>query len=101
MEERELKCLRCGEKLRFARREELQLGSHTFLGGDLGNLLAGSLLTDIYVCPGCGRLEFYSAESEGDFCGPAVGNVTCARCGRKYPASEQACPLCGLRRKDG
>ena len=42
--------------------EEIQLGHHSFLFGDLSNLLSGSLNADIYVCPQCGKLELFYGE---------------------------------------
>ena len=40
---RQLACLRCGTPMVFLRREDIQLGRYTYFGGDMGNLLAGSL----------------------------------------------------------
>lgn len=55
-----MQCLRCGTELKvLADEEEIQLGHHSFLFGDLSNLLSGSLNVKIYICPNCKKLEFY------------------------------------------
>ena len=46
----------------FLKREDIQLGKHTYFGGDMGNLLAGSLPVTMYVCPDCGHLELFTSE---------------------------------------
>ena len=74
---RQLDCLRCGTPMVFLRREDIQLGRYTYFGGDMGNLLAGSLPVTMYVCPDCGHLELFTNQrpepgaSESD--GPAPG----------------------------
>ena len=60
--ERELSCLRCGTKMDFLGNEDIQLGHHSLIFGDLGNLLAGSISADIYVCPNCKKIELYLGE---------------------------------------
>ena len=57
-----LACLRCGTPMVFLKREDIQLGKHTYLGGDMGNLLAGSLPVTMYVCPDCGHLELFTSQ---------------------------------------
>jgi len=102
MAAQELKCLRCGAEMRFSRQEDIQLGKYTFSGGDLNNLTAGSILTDIYVCPNCGKLEFFSAEPEGDFrpLHQVSDLIVCPRCKKRHSASDTACPMCGLKRDE-
>ena len=36
-----------------------QLGEHTFLAGDLGNLLAGSMDLALFRCEVCGQIKFF------------------------------------------
>ena len=59
---RDLNCLRCGAKMDFMGNEDIQLGHHSFLFGDLSNLLSGSLSADIYVCPQCKKIELFYGE---------------------------------------
>lgn len=98
--EKTLKCLRCGQRMKFLMRENLQLGKTGWLTGDWGNLLAGALDVAVLQCPDCGKLEFF----RGDF--PAQGQVeeendlvqvTCARCGVRYDFDYPKCPVCGTR----
>ena len=62
--DRDLRCLRCGGKMEHQYTEYLQLGKSSFFGGSLNQLAAGALLTDIYRCQGCGKLEFFDGEYE-------------------------------------
>lgn len=39
-----------------------QLGEYTFLGGDLGNLLAGSMDLALFRCEVCGQIKFFAPE---------------------------------------
>lgn len=115
-QEKRLDCPHCAEPLAFLVRENIQLGEHTFFGGDLGNLLSGSLPVTMYVCPRCGHLELFTSrrpkerprEEQGayvdadttGFYTPGTGpEVKCPRCGKLHPEDDDDCPLCGLRRK--
>ena len=55
-------CLRCKIKMNSLGKEDIQLGRTGFFTGSLGNLLSGSITVEIFVCPECRRLEFFSAE---------------------------------------
>ena len=44
-------------------REKIQLGETGLLFRDLSHLLSGAMSVDIYVCPRCKRMEFFSAEN--------------------------------------
>lgn len=113
MEERsggkELDCLRCGSRMEFLMRENIQLGETTFFGGDMGNFLAGSLPVTMYVCPQCGRLELFTSrrpkepsqeENPVEDYIPGTGpDIKCPRCGKLHPGDDTFCPLCGLRRE--
>ena len=58
-------CLRCGAVMESMGEQEIQLGHHSFIFGDLSNLLSGSLDAEIFVCPQCKKLElFYTADGE-------------------------------------
>lgn len=57
--EQELACLRCGETMKFMRREKIQLGQTGFVFGSLTNLAAGSLEVKLFCCPRCDKLEFF------------------------------------------
>lgn len=60
-EARRLKCLRCRTPLHFAGVKYFHEGRTAwgFWLGNLGELLTGREAYDVYVCPHCGRLEFF------------------------------------------
>ena len=60
----QLNCLRCGTGMQFIRREKFQLGQTGWVLGDLPNLFAGAMEIEIYVCPKCGKLEFFQPGSD-------------------------------------
>ena len=60
----QLNCLRCGAGMRFMGREKFQLGQTGWVLGDLPNLFAGAMEIEIYVCPKCGKLEFFQPGSD-------------------------------------
>ena len=60
----QLNCLRCGTGMQFIRREKFQLGQTGWMLGDLPNLFAGAMEIEIYVCPKCGKLEFFQPGSD-------------------------------------
>ena len=57
-----MQCLRCGEEMKHLSDEEIQLGRHSLIFGDLSNLLSGSLIVRVYVCPKCKKIEFFYSE---------------------------------------
>ena len=61
----QLNCLRCGTGMQFIRREKFQLGQTGWMLGDLPNLFAGAMEIEIYVCPKCGKLEFFQPGRRG------------------------------------
>jgi len=87
-----LNCLRCQEPMRFRSRERIQLGKTGWLLGDLPNLLSGALETDIYICPRCRKLEFYSecTELQSD----TLPQKTCPVCGAIHDFDYPKCPKC-------
>lgn len=64
--ERDISCFRCNTKMRFAKREHIQLGEYGsgLLGGAYSNFKAGAMLVDIYICLKCKKLEFFSANED-------------------------------------
>ena len=91
---KEMNCLRCGEPMQLIRREHLQLGETSWLLGSLPNLAAGGLDVEIYVCPSCGKLEFFRADEETE---SGLPQVKCPSCGRSHDFDYPKCPFCGHR----
>ena len=94
-----LKCLRCDIPMQFVKRENVQLGKTGFLTGDWGNLLAGALDVAIFICPECGKLEFFRGdlydvqEPEQE----AMAKITCTKCRTQYEMDYPKCPYCGAQ----
>lgn len=59
-----MNCLRCDTAMQDLGLQEFQLGSHSLLFGDLGNILAGSFTAQLYVCPKCGKIEFFRVNDD-------------------------------------
>lgn len=93
---RKVNCLRCGVEMEFVKRESIQLGEHTFFGGDFGNLLAGSLDADIYACPQCEKYEFFKPDKEQMKQDEII--TRCPECGKSYSAYFAACPRCKAKK---
>ncbi len=91
---RSLDCLRCGMPMRFGGKEKVQLGQTGWLLGDLPNLLAGALEMEIYYCPGCGKMEFYTPERSQQFSDGALPQKKCPRCGMTHDFDYPKCPHC-------
>ena len=89
--ERELNCLRCGERMRYARREKIQLGETGWLSGDWGNLMAGAMEVDIYSCPKCRKLEFFQADGQQE---EGLPQKQCPKCGKRHDFDYPKCPFC-------
>ena len=87
-------CLRCGTAMKFVKKENIQLGETGILFRDLSHLLSGSLGVDIYVCPKCKKLEFFSDESEE--LGAELPKRTCPECGDVHDFDYPKCPKCKL-----
>ncbi len=90
-----LHCLRCDAAMRHFKTEKLQLGETGWLLGDLPNLFAGSLEVDIYICPKCGKIEFFQAEAEAD--GITIQQKKCPECGKTHDIDYPKCPFCKHR----
>ena len=72
-------------------REKIQLGETGLLFRDLSHLLSGAMSVDIYVCPKCKRMEFFSAEN-GDKAD--LPKRTCPECGDEHDFDDPKCPKC-------
>lgn len=90
--ERNLKCLRCGADMKYFSRESFQLGQASFLFGQLPNLMAGSMQADIYVCPECGKIEFFTAQDEQKT--DEIAKMKCPKCGMVHDIDYPKCPFC-------
>lgn len=113
---RTVSCIRCGVELRFLKQEKIQLGQTGYFLGDWPNLIAGSLDTEMYYCPKCGKLElflpdmpeseFEEPDMEGEELPPeaeqnivgvsmeGVPQVRCPVCGCKHDFDYPRCPKC-------
>ena len=102
-------CLRCGGKMVSKGVEKIQLGQTTFMGGMWSNWLAGALAVEIYVCSGCGKIEFYNHGSarlkdaetctEDDIIGgeDETPQRSCPQCGGTHDFDYPRCPYCKYR----
>ncbi len=96
----ERKCTACGTVLKYAGREKLQMGQTSWLLGDLPNLWAGALQVHIYYCPGCGKIEFYTAGEAPAEEGSGMAQIRCPYCGQMHDMDDSRCPYCGQRLMD-
>lgn len=87
----EIKCLRCETEMAFIGKERLQLGKTSWITGDLSNLLSGALEVGIYVCPSCGKIEFFQTEEEKT---DGIAKTKCPVCGKKHDIDYPKCPFC-------
>ena len=111
--ERELNCLRCGAGMNFRKRTNVCLSD----GGVFTGLDMIHLPVEIYVCPQCGKVEFfrtgvglpkdeapaakaYDGPDPSGFYTPGVAeDIKCHQCSRLHPADDPFCPLCGMPTK--
>lgn len=89
----DLKCLRCGGKMQYIKREKQQLGETGWILGDLPNLLSGAMEVDIYICDQCGKIEFFNVESDSDE--EEIPQKKCPCCGKMHDFDYPKCPFCG------
>ncbi len=87
-----LDCLRCRVKMKYLGNKKLQLGQTGWLMGDLPNLMAGSLEVTIYICPSCGKLEFFRAEEPTET--ECIAQRKCPSCGETHDLDYPKCPYC-------
>ena len=57
---RELDCLRCKIPLNFAGQYKFHEGTRTGVFGNLFELLVNRECFDLYLCPECGKIEFFT-----------------------------------------
>lgn len=84
-------CPRCRERLEFAGEETIQLGSAGVLTGNLSNIINGGLKVELYFCPKCGKMEFFTPIPEE----PVIAKVNCSSCNKSFDADFPRCPNCG------
>ena len=87
---KQLNCLRCKKEMRYIKREKLQLGKTDWLFGDLPNLIAGAMDVDVYTCTGCGKIEFFLAETHEE----TMPQKQCPNCGKTHDFDYPKCPFC-------
>ena len=92
MKERDLKCLRCGEKMKYIKTENIQLGKTGWFLGDLPNLVAGAMELDIFSCVNCGKVEFYQTVPKHNE--NQIAQTKCPNCGRVHDIDYPKCPFC-------
>ncbi len=59
-----LPCLRCGTTLVFAGHFKFHEGAKWGLGGQLFELFVNRVSFDVYKCPECGKVEFYTPRTD-------------------------------------
>ena len=55
-----MNCLRCSRTLTHAGTRNFHQGPNFGALGDWGELLVGQESVEMYVCPGCGHIEFFT-----------------------------------------
>ena len=89
-----MKCLRCDVEMKFTGTDKIQLGKTGWLTGDVSNLLSGALEVGIYVCPDCGKIEFFHSNPQ------SLGGLPqekCPKCGKMHDFDYPKCPHCGYK----
>lgn len=89
---RDMECLRCDSKMKFLKSEKIQLGQAGWFLGDLPHLISGGMEVDIYVCPACGKIEFFQSEGVGE--NRSLPQVKCPKCGKMHDFDYPKCPFC-------
>lgn len=90
---RNISCLRCGTVMSYAFTENTQLGKAGILFGVWPNIAAGAIPTEVYCCPSCGKLEFFTVQSS-DTSLEDLPQTTCPVCGRQHDFDYPSCPFC-------
>ena len=89
-------CPYCGAEMSSLGVNQLQLGRASVLGGIWGNIAAGSLETEVFLCRSCGKLEFYELRPK-EFQQPERLQLHCTRRGQPHDYDDAKCPFCGER----
>ena len=58
--DRELECLRCGTPMMFTKTYKFHEGARTGIWGAIGELAVNRETFDLYLCPRCGKVEFFA-----------------------------------------
>lgn len=88
-----LNCLRCGTPMSYVFTENIQLGKTSLLLGDWPNIWAGAIRAEVYCCPSCGKLEFFTT-TEDEITSDGTPQVTCPVCGKAHDFDYPRCPFC-------
>ena len=99
-QENEKRCGNCGHSMEFIRREDIQLGKASILGGTWPNIWAGALDVELWGCPNCRKLDFYWGGGENDTDwdgGDHMAQTTCPSCGLIHDLDDPKCPRCGAK----
>ena len=80
--------------MRFLTQEKFQMGEHGFFTGDLSHLIHGALELEVYICPQCGKMEFYAPEKTAGHSLEDLPQKQCPRCGKRYDFDYPKCPYC-------
>lgn len=59
-ENREINCLRCGVKMRYSGEHKFHEGTRTGVFGNLFELFTNREKFELYICPRCGKVEFFT-----------------------------------------
>ena len=92
---KDLNCLRCGNRMNYIGTKEFQLGKTGFFLGDLPNLFAGAMKLSVYRCVVCGKVEFFSFEPFEEEFEDRIAQVRCPRCKQMHDMDYPKCPFCG------
>ena len=88
------KCLRCNGNMQCAGSQFIQLGKTSAWFGSWGNLLAGALEVNVYVCSECGKIEFYQYDDSKRDIPKELPNEKCPKCGEEHNTGLAMCPKC-------
>ncbi len=91
-----LNCLRCGTEMEFGFQQKFQMGEHTLLLGDWNHLRSGSLELEVWFCPDCGKVEFFTPEAVGTYTHKDLPQKKCPKCGQEQDFDYPKCPFCGF-----
>lgn len=89
---KKIQCLRCQKTMKYMGEEDIQLGQTGWIVGSLPNLLAGSMNLSVYVCPKCGKVEFFCTADQNQ-----IAQTKCPKCGGEHDIDYPSCPYCKHR----
>lgn len=91
-----MNCPYCRTEMSSLGIQKLQLGQSSVWGGVWSNITAGALETEIFLCPACGKLEFFAIRPQ-ELEVKDVVQVPCPTCGAMHDFDDARCPVCGER----